>query len=678
MRRLLLHDSQRGKVALLGDHPLDALDAECSDQLLLQICDAYEEPQSPEIIRRQIGTKPGALEAPDEGPHLGRVAQPGNTDAETLRSEPAEEFADRARPTDRHDVDAASGEVTSHPNGQRLDRDLIARALDEDHCVCVGADRERPRRLGDEVLGIGRRRRLTDDVVHKVTLAPGVASARLILDRRASRRGEFVGCEDRRPDHAAGRPDAKRTVSYPRSTVAGMGTLLDHPQLLAFRRATKAADRDAIMAAAALARRTAEALCLAMIGFADATARYVDDAHRSAACWVTAVTNCSPDNGRRQVRQARMLRDLPPVASALLDGHIGSEQVAAFARLHRNTRVAPHLADAIDLLLEHAALLPYLDFVKVCQRFEAWADPDGAEGDHEQTRANRAMSFDSRGAGFRMVVRGDALTGSMIEAALEPFIEAEFEADWAEGREQFGDAMCAALMGRTVQQRRFDAFARLFAGDGVSRPTVNITVDHRTATELLRRLDDQYLRRDDATDDDITRAETADVEWLESIDENWTDRRCETTSGGFPVSSRDALTALMIGNVRKVVTDPRGETIHLGRRRRLFSGAARDDALAGGDRCVFVGCNIRGGRIEIDHTIAWGGSARGPTDQGNANIECPHHNLAKERLHQSVQRHPTMSSAWIHRRSDGTIIGPRTSPGETGLDQAASNSADDR
>lgn len=419
-----------------------------------------------------------------------------------------------------------------------------------------------------------------------------------------------------------------------------MGTLVDDPQVEAFRQLTDPAVRDEFYMSLELERRRIDAVLLAITADVDTSGRFGDDGHAHTANWLSAITNSSLAEAKRRVRAATMMNDLAVVSDAFADGHIGDEQLEQFRLLYSNFRVRPYLAEAAGLLVEHASLLPYPDFVTVCQRFKAWADPDGTNRDHDACRENRAMSQSREGVGFRIHARGDAVTGSMIEQALAPFIQSEFEKDWAEGRQRYGDAMRAVLMARSATQRRYDAFAKMCAaaGDGTGSPTVNINVDDDTVEQILRsHLDNPNL----------------------AVPE-WTRRHCETLDGA-PVSHNDLLIALLVGNVRKVVRDNHGRVIHLGRKRRLFTGAAREAALAGGERCIFAGCHVRGRRLHVDHTVGWA-TARGTTDPDNANIECGPHNRAKERLRQSVEPHPTMPRAWITRRHNGTTIGPRTSP----------------
>ena len=101
-------------------------------------------------------------------------------------------------------------------------------------------------------------------------------------------------------------------------------------------------------------------------------------------------------------------------------------------------------------------------------------------------------------------------------------------------------------------------------------------------------------------------------------------RLCETAPGA-PVDPRDLVVAALIGQVRRVVVDSAGRVINLGRRSRLFVGAAREAVLLSGDRCCWPGCDTRAGRIQIDHLSGWA-TLGGATNPHNGGPECPAHN----------------------------------------------------
>jgi hypothetical protein len=107
--------------------------------------------------------------------------------------------------------------------------------------------------------------------------------------------------------------------------------------------------------------------------------------------------------------------------------------------------------------------------------------------------------------------------------------------------------------------------------------------------------------------------------------------------------------AAVVGHVRRVVFDSAGVTINFGRKRRVFTGAARDAALLRNRRCLWPGCGLP--RSQLDHHDEWAEHGGG-TDQVNAGPLCGRHNRWKHRGYR------------VHRDTDGicTIIRPDGTP----------------
>ena len=129
---------------------------------------------------------------------------------------------------------------------------------------------------------------------------------------------------------------------------------------------------------------------------------------------------------------------------------------------------------------------------------------------------------------------------------------------------------------------------------------------------------------------------------------------CET-AGGAQVDSRTLAVALLCGQIQRIVTDPKGHTINLGRKSRLITGAARDAVLLNDDRCS--NCGVRHKGIQIDHLLGW--EDLGRSDQDNAGPSCPWCNRERYRLKITVTRDET---GWHYYRRDGTEIAPRWRP----------------
>jgi len=129
---------------------------------------------------------------------------------------------------------------------------------------------------------------------------------------------------------------------------------------------------------------------------------------------------------------------------------------------------------------------------------------------------------------------------------------------------------------------------------------------------------------------------------------------CET-AGGAQIDPRTLAVALLCGQIQRIVTDPTGHTINLGRKNRIFTGAARDAVLLNDDRCSNCGTRHRG--IQIDHLLSW--DKLGHTNQDNAGPTCGWCNRAKHRLNITVTRD---HNGWHYHRPDGTEITPRRQP----------------
>ncbi|MGH9135896.1 MAG: HNH endonuclease signature motif containing protein, partial [Acidimicrobiales bacterium] len=188
-------------------------------------------------------------------------------------------------------------------------------------------------------------------------------------------------------------------------------------------------------------------------------------------------------------------------------------------------------------------------------------------------------------------------------------------------------------------QRRFDALHAIFLaaasrepGSRAPEPVVNIVVDQATFEAALaamaagRPFDDATPRGDP------------------------TGYRCETIDG-VPVDPCDAVTAALIGQVRRVVYGARSCVIDLGTSSRLFRGSARLAVWLQGTRCIWPGCGLR--YCEIDHSQPWNG--HGHTNPANGTPLCGRHNRWKTRGYQTAR---DADGRWHTYRPDGTEIRP--------------------
>lgn len=399
-------------------------------------------------------------------------------------------------------------------------------------------------------------------------------------------------------------------------------------------------DLDAVLRAAERVRREAEAVIAAAVERCDATMHYVADGHRSVKQWAMAVTNCSPNEARVRRNTARVFALMPKVGAGLRAGTLGVAQVHELARLARNPRCREHLPASEGVLLDAARSLPFVDFRTVVQRWEALADPDGAELRHERAHTGRTASLTHVDGVFQWRTSHGVFQGTVMQEVFDAFVQAQWEADWAECVALHGAAACPALMSRTSKQRRADAMVAIFeaaATAGVDGMLIAINVN------LLMDVDQYEQRLADGVAGTGVDVDPATVR----------DRRCETTDG-VPFDPRVLVALSLLGHVRRVVVNAAGVVVNAGQKRRLFDGALAEVIRAIEPRCLWLGCTIRAAIAQIDHLISY--SAGGPTDADNAGVMCEHHNLFKYRSGFDARRRP--DGTWVITRPDGTVLRP--------------------
>ena len=129
---------------------------------------------------------------------------------------------------------------------------------------------------------------------------------------------------------------------------------------------------------------------------------------------------------------------------------------------------------------------------------------------------------------------------------------------------------------------------------------------------------------------------------------------CETENG-VPVNGHDIIRAALTGYIRRIVIDGQGVVTDFGRKRRLFTGAAREALKLMLDGCEHIGCPVRPTSCQIDHINEWIRDG-GTTDLANGALKCNGQNRAKHRLGITEQR--DANGTLVQYRADGTPIIP--------------------
>ena len=131
-RRHLLELAESLQVTVRADDFFGCGDAERADELVLQVRDADVEPELLHLLTTEVGSQTDTLERAAKDGLLAGIAEAREPQAVARRAELFYEPPDAVRPCERHDPDPRRCEVDPPPRSQGLDRDLVARALDDE------------------------------------------------------------------------------------------------------------------------------------------------------------------------------------------------------------------------------------------------------------------------------------------------------------------------------------------------------------------------------------------------------------------------------------------------------------------------------------------------------------------------------------------------------------------
>ncbi len=367
------------------------------------------------------------------------------------------------------------------------------------------------------------------------------------------------------------------------------------------------------------------------------------DNHHSIKGWLRANANWSNTHVARTRKLAKTVAACPEVGEALFIGHIGIDQADELAKVATNRRVADQLPDSIDILLEQAEQLSFEDARTCLRRWQILADIDGANRERELSHRQRTATItELDGSLYARATGGTAETAAELTAIFNRAVEAEFQADVAERTRLHGADAPASMLPRTDAQRRYDALVSIF------RRSVAVPADAKTPDPLLNIVVDQR------TFEEALAGHGLIPEPTDLADLDLSQRRCETTSG-IALTPDVVVQAALRGHIRRVVFNSAGVIINMGRKRRLFTGAARDAARLMSTRCDQPGCDIPGEHTQIDHLAEWDRD-HGNTDLDNAGLGCDRHNPGKHRHRFTAKR--ARNGQVIYSRANGTPMLP--------------------
>ena len=417
--------------------------------------------------------------------------------------------------------------------------------------------------------------------------------------------------------------------------------------------------------------RQLDAVLIDVLDGLDRSGFHLVDGHRTAKVMVRHVGRLSNREAARRARAVKALRDLPVVRAGFRAGRIGPCQVALIARVHANKRVRSRLLELDSDLARSAAHRTYPEFEMLLRNWETLTDEDGCADTNQRNHDNRDASLlQDYDTSWNLRAGCAALHGAAMNDIFQAFVDAEFAADWATARAEWGDAAGAHLP-RTDAQRRFDTLYAIFnnAADvlateaGGTRITTNIVIDQDTFERIATKLtgatpeaptfDFDPTPDTDPTDEDL---EADDVDTTETTETDTAPTspvgfRCSTLDG-HPLDPTEAVAHALLGHIRRVVVGADSTVIDLGRRRRLFTGAAQLAVKLSTTWCYWPGCNVPVTNCQTDHLTSWH-QHHGRTHPGNGGPACGKHNRHKQH---GYTAHRDQAGTWHVHRPDGTEI----------------------
>ncbi|SNR68713.1 HNH endonuclease signature motif containing protein [Blastococcus mobilis] len=382
-----------------------------------------------------------------------------------------------------------------------------------------------------------------------------------------------------------------------------------------------AADDLHAMAAPQLLDRTAElvrarnridAELARTVRVADLTQAPEHDGLKTMRSWLRGHARLSPGAAAAVVRSGRVIEHLPAVAAGWAGGAITAEQVSVVAPVTRPENVDAAVDQGVELdevdgvLAETAMTRQHVHLGRVVHHYLARLDPDGTEPEPTEGRSlTLSRLFDGR-----VAIRGelDAVGGEKLQAALESVVQADRPAgDMRTRAQQLGDGL--------VQL----ADNALASGD----------------LPVLRTVKPQLI---------VTIP-------LEDLADPTTGPGAATTGFGATLSAARARWAACDGTITRLVLDPDGQPLDVGRTKRVVPPHLRRVVEQRDRHCVFAGCGAPTHWCDVHHLLHW--IDGGETSLENSALLCERHHT---KVHHGFRVERPPDGRWRTYRPDGTEI----------------------
>ncbi|WP_159620642.1 HNH endonuclease signature motif containing protein [Ruania rhizosphaerae] len=362
--------------------------------------------------------------------------------------------------------------------------------------------------------------------------------------------------------------------------------------------------------------------------------------HRSLTTWWADAT------GRRKAPTAARLRTaqrlaahLPLAEAAASSGEISIDHATLLAReATRNPVLIEHLADTHTgeaFLVQQAKLLPPDSFARVLAAWTIRADPEGADRNWREQSTAEHVHLSSTLDGYQLDGWLTTQSGQTLAHALDAIIGTPAEDD-DRTRSQHQGAAMVTMARHALDSGSFQPHARV-------RPTLLVHVPGET----LHLLTETPPARPGHPDQIDPRLPYGVLRGAEPA----------TLGDGSPITFAQLATHACGGEFTRVVLDPAGQPLDVGRSRRLHTPAQTRAIWARDRHCQFPGCDAPPGWGEIHHSTWW--SRGGTTDVEHGILLCWHHHAYVHQRDITIRRH---ADHWHFTRPGGHPLGYRRLP----------------
>jgi hypothetical protein len=261
----------------------------------------------------------------------------------------------------------------------------------------------------------------------------------------------------------------------------------------------------------------------------------------------------------------------------------------------RNPRTAEAFEDSQEHLVDLARLSSFLEFERGCETWLNLADQDGAEQRDADDLAARALHLNhSTGGMWYGSITGDPVSGEILQTTLREIERDLYLADRAEARERLGRNPMVFELGRSPEQRRYDAL-------------IEMAIRAKTAPKDGRRPRPLFI---------VVSGRPA----FDRTVELWSRRVLN------PAAAARWLTE---ANLEPILFDGQGRVLDVGRERRFYRGALRRAIEVRDRSCFHPTCEEAPRWPQIDHEEE--ASKGGETTQENGRLGCDFHNNRRNR-----------------------------------------------